>query len=363
MKIVADSKIPGITQFLSSECELELLPLEDITSITLRNADVLIGRSVLKVNKALLENTNVQVVGTCSSGTDHIDTNYLNEKGITLFSAPGSNAQGVADYVLWMLAFCEKNNINVCSSKRAGIIGAGYVGTKVRFVLETLGFNVIVNDPPKAAKDFSFDSATLAEIAECDLICVHSALTKTGDYPSYHLLSEDWWSLVKEKTVVINAARGAVIDTNALLKQKKALHLCLDVFENEPDINEDLLRRCMVATPHIAGHTIESFYRATQMIVEKVHGYFGLKNHAINAALPYKDNPQIDAHDCKHWYDVILKCYNFFPKLDLMPNSFYTVRNTYRDRHDFGAMQIKNTHFLSELDRCLLKKLQLNLEG
>jgi erythronate-4-phosphate dehydrogenase len=369
MKVVADNKIPGLSNLLSSEFDLELLPLEAINSETLKNADAFIGRSVLKVNKELLDNTKVQVVATCTSGTDHIDMNYLKEREIALFSAPGSNAQGVADYVLWMLAYCEKNHINVGANnirphKKAGIIGGGYVGTKVQSVLEILGFEVIVNDPPKALKDSTFISASLEEIADCDLICVHPFLTKTPPYPSYHLLAEDWWKLVKENTVFINAARGAVVDTNALLKQKKNIYLCLDVFEDEPNVNKKLIKQCVVATPHIAGHTIESFYRATEMIVDKIHHHFGVKNIKSSFSNDYSQEKaaSVDASYCCSWYDVILKCYNFCAKLELTPTTFYTLRNTYRDRHDFSALLIKTNEFLSDADRFLLEKLQLNVE-
>lgn len=374
MKVVADDKIPGLSDWLSPQFDLELLPLEAINSETLKDADVFIGRSVLKVNKALLDNTNVQVVATCTSGTDHIDVNYLKEREITLFSAPGSNAQGVADYILWILAYCAKNGFNVGEyysplqiqkmdvpiSKKAGIIGAGYVGTKVQFVLEILGFEVIVNDPPKALKDSSFISASLEEIAACDVICVHPALTKTLPYPSYHLLGQDWWKLVKDNTIFINAARGAVVDTNVLLQQKKNIYLCLDVFEDEPNVNETLIKQCLVATPHIAGHTIESFYCATQMIVNHIHRHFGIEK--IKNGKEEERATVVDGSDCHHWYEVILKCYNFGPKLELTPSSFYNLRNAYRNRHDFSALSIKNTQFLSDVDRFLLEKLQLNLE-
>jgi erythronate-4-phosphate dehydrogenase len=365
MKVVADEKIPGLSHYLSEQFELELLPLEKINAQTLRDADILIGRSVLKVNQALLENTSVRIVATCSSGTDHIDGEYLNKRGVKLFSAPGSNAQGVADYILWMLAYCEKQGVEL--KKNAGIIGAGHVGTKVQSVLETLGFNVIINDPPKASKDSHFISADLMEIAQCDLICVHAALTKESPYPSYHLLSESWWKRVKKNTVFINAARGAIVDTAALLQHNKNYYLCLDVFENEPNIDPTLIQECLMATPHIAGHTIESFYRATKMVVEQIHECVGNKINPPCTPL-YKGGETshedfiIDVSQCRHWYDVILKYYNFSSKVDLTPTSFYNLREMHRIRHDFSAMIIQNSHFLPESDRALLKRLQMNLE-
>ncbi len=361
MKVIADKKIPGLSDFLSKQLDLELLSLEDINAQALKNADILIGRSVLKVNEALLDNTSVRIVATCSSGTDHIDVNYLNERGIKLFSAPGSNAQAVTDYILWMVAYVQSQGKKF--AKKAGIIGAGYVGSKVKLLLETLGFQVIVNDPPRALRDPTFVSAELNEIAECDLICLHPSLSVEQPYPSYHLLSTAWWQKVKEHTVIINASRGAVIDTQALLAQNKKFILCCDVFENEPHVNQALIENCLIATPHIAGHTIESFYRATQMIVNQIHDKLGIVEK--NSPCPpfcQGETGTIDASSCRHWYDVILKCYNFRSKVDLTPTSFYTLRETHRIRQDFATMTIKNSYFLSESDRTILIRLQLKLE-
>lgn len=358
-RIVADNKIPGLLPNLT-DFDLTLLPPEAITAQSLRNADILICRSVLKVNRALLDNTPVKIVATPASGIDHIDTHYLEARGIPLFSAAGSNAQGVADYILWMIAWLEKNR--KLSGKRAGIIGAGHIGTKIQSLLHILGFEVLMNDPPRAFKDPHFISTDLYDLRQQDLICVHAALSREQPFSSYHLLSSGWFNELKENATLINAARGGIIDTQALLRHKKPLNLCLDVFENEPDIEgyEQLVKKCFITTPHIAGHTIESFYRATEMIVSQIKHYLSL-NAVSPFSIPNIPITPIDARECQYWYDVILKLYDFHSKLELIPTTFYTLRESHRMRHDFAKIPIRIGLGLPEKERLLLKKLQLNV--
>lgn len=309
---------------------LILLPVSDINISTLRDADVLICRSVLPVNQALLDNTHVRVVATASSGTDHIDARYLASRGIALFSAPGSNAQGVADYVLWMLAYLAKSGRII---KTAGIIGVGHVGRKVQGILDTLGLSVLLYDPPRALIEPDFISATLDEIAQQDVICVHASLSRDGRYPSEHLLSSDWLHKLKKNAILINAARGAILDTQAVLDLKDRDDICIiaDVFEHEPQIHPDFVRRCLMTTPHIAGHTVESFARATQMIVDQILGYFYM----------IKIPPAPSFYKGGNAYEKILQCYDFQsmpPEISppLSAENFYALRQYHGRRHDFS---------------------------
>jgi erythronate-4-phosphate dehydrogenase len=364
VKIVADNKIHGLSaQYLAEHFELELLPVDAINSITLQDADILLCRSVLRVNQVLLDNTSVKIVATVTSGIDHIDTHYLEQNNIRLFSAPGSNAQGVVDYVLWMVAYLENKQVFSQRKKTAGVIGAGHVGSKVQNLLTLLGFKVFMNDPLKAQSDTSFISENLDEIAKQDLICIHAALSKEQPFPSYHLLSTAWFKKLNPKTVLINAARGSIIDTQALLDcPQRTVRLCLDVFENEPNISATLIQQALVATPHIAGHTVESFYRATAMVLKQIYAYLEISwNPHIFPLRAQEIHQTIDASSCLRWYDVILKLYNFHSELELTPITFYTLREAHRVRHDFATISIQNTQHLPEFDRGLLKKLELNI--
>lgn len=380
MKIIADDKIPSLISLLGDAFDIELLPLNKINADTLQNADILICRSTLPVNQALLGNTPVKLVATATSGTDHIDKAYLSAKGIAVFSAPGSNAPAVADYILWMIAYLKKQGF---TGKTAGVIGAGHVGTQVQRLLETLGFEVFMNDPPKTLREAHFSSTDLQEIAECDLICVHAELSHELPYSSYHLLSDAWFNMLKPDAVLINAARGAIINSHALLAHKKNIYLCLDVFENEPYISENILQKAQFITPHIAGYSVESFLRASEMVSRQIGNYFGIDEESggdcqlSDVATRMKEASRpgmavhemamqpsllIDASECQFWHDVILKLYNFHSELDLTPETFYTLRERHRLRHDFSALSIKIGEQLPERDRCLLEKLLLKIQ-
>lgn len=373
MKIVADNKIPMLFQLLGKHFDLTMLPLEEINAQALKEVDILIVRSVLRVNQELLQNTRVSVVATVTSGTDHIDKDYLRKHNITLFSAPGSNAQGVVDYILWHVAYLTKHGyISHLPGNEAGIIGLGHVGTKVKQLLETLGFNVICYDPPKAVlSNSAYFEKDLNKIAEQDLICVHAELTYSTEfnpisYPSYHLLSTEWLQQVKKDAVIINAARGAIIDTAALLKENYPFNFCLDVFENEPNINETLVNNALTTTPHIAGHTIESFYRASTMIANAIKKHTGIAEPSFTKDLWNSENilPPILAQNCQHWYEVILMLYNFQSHTlnsSLTSANFYSMRAGHRFRHDFAAIPIVISKTLNASDQALLKNLGLNI--
>lgn len=363
MKIIADRNIPGLA-WLSSRVDLHLLPSEAIpTALHMEifsDVQGIIVRSIQRVDRALLENTNIKWVATPASGTDHIDKAYLDSQGISLFSAPGCNASGVADYMLWMVAYLEKQHL-FQEKKTAGIIGAGHVGKRVQKMLRTLGFDVLMYDPPLGIK------TDIKAIAACDLICVHSSLSYDGLYPSYHLLSSEWFRAMNEKAILINASRGAVIDTlvlNQYAQDHPSFHYGLDVFENEPCVVESVIQRSFISTPHIAGHTIESFYRATQKITTDIAQWIGIPIIGLAESMePIEPIMSIDATACQHWYDVILVLYPFQSSTSLTQGNFYAQREHYRTRHDFARIPIKISYSLPEADRLLLKNLSLYREN
>lgn len=374
MKVIADHKIPGLA-WLSWHVDLQLLPSEAIPSALHLDAfsDVqgIIVRSTQRVDRALLENTNIKWVATPASGTDHIDKAYLDSQGILLFAAPGCNASAVVDYVLWMVAYlARKHWLNVdtdaTEKKTAGIIGAGHVGKRVQKMLTLLGFEVFMYDPPQ---DIHTD---LNAIAACDLICVHPSLSHDGPYPSYHLLSSEWFQMMNKKAILINASRGAVINTQALnqyVQDHPSFYYGLDVFEQEPFVLESLIERSFMSTPHIAGHTIESFYRASHKITGDIAQWMGLPTTGLIETLQSMESvlnkliPPVDATHCQHWYDVILALYPFQSSEPLTAANFYAQREKYRSRHDFSRIPVKISYALPEADRLLLENLSLHLEN
>lgn len=268
MKIIVDDKIPHIADFFTQCDEMVYVPGEKITRADCQQADALLTRTVTTVDAALLAGTSVRFVGTATTGTDHIDTQWLEKHHVTLATAAGANAQAVAEYVICCLAALK------FQGKTAGVIGCGRIGRIVAAISKTLGFTVLCYDPLLTESlDFNFVSLEQL-VAESDLISIHTPLTTTGPYPTFHLLNESLLKKIKPNALLINTARGSVIDQTALLKKENIL-LCLDVWEKEPQISLALLQKATIATPHIAGYSLQAKYRATEMIYESAAKFFG----------------------------------------------------------------------------------------
>ncbi len=273
MNIVVDEQIPLVDELLTGHRVVKKPGLE-ICREDLRDAQMLWVRTQTQVNADLLRDTPVRFVGAATAGYDHLDTDWLEKHGIFWTNAPGANAIAVVEYVLMVIAALQSQNILTHGSLRAGVIGVGRVGSLVKEYLAQAGFQVLLNDPPRAEKEADFYSHSLEEFADLDLICIHPSLTRRGLYPSYHLLADEFFQNLKAGAVVLNAARGEVLATEVLLRQKH-LYLCCDVWENEPDINAELLRRAIIATPHIAAYSVAAKKRASLMLYSRAQDFFG----------------------------------------------------------------------------------------
>ncbi len=284
MKLVVDDKIPHISSFFTQCDDVVYLPGEQISNHDLRDADALITRTVTKINAPLLDNTAVKFVGTTTTGTDHIDIPWLAKNNITLATAAGANSQAVAEYVLCCLAALYKKDL-LHHKKVAGIIGCGRIGRIVANIFQTLGFEVICYDPLLTEKcHFNFVSLDTV-LSESDIISIHTPLTKIGSHPTFHFINDDTIKKIKPDAILINTARGEVIDQHALLQTKNMI-LCLDVWENEPHICLELLHKVLIGTPHIAGYSLDAKYCATQMIYERAAEFFGWSK-----IIPKKNKP------------------------------------------------------------------------
>ena len=271
---MADDKIPYIAEFFTPCDSIIMLPGESIAHHDLIDADILLTRTVTKINAHLLNNTSVKFVGTATTGTDHIETDWLTQQSIFLATAAGANSQAVFEYVSDCIAVLQKKNYLTGSTLTAGIIGFGRIGRLVADLLQALGFNVIIYDPLLTEK-LRYHFVSLDElIAYADLISIHTPLTKTGLFPTYHMINEILLKKIKSSAVLINTSRGSVIDQQALLNHKN-ITLCLDVWEHEPKISLELLNKVIIGTPHIAGYSMEAKYRATEMIYESAAQFFG----------------------------------------------------------------------------------------
>ena len=280
MKIVADSQIPLVQQAFSNIGDVLLYEDRKLTPQLISDADVLVVRSVSKVDAELLENSHVSFVATATSGIDHVDTEYLQQKNIGFASAHGSNALSVVEYVLsCMSILAEQNNFDLFK-KTVGIIGCGKVGSRLKSVLDTIGVNCVVNDPP--LKDKTGDSiyVDLQEIINSDIITLHVPLTSRGLYPTRNLVNENFLARMKKDAILINTSRGKVVDEMALKKyidHHENLSAVIDVWENEPDIDPGMLQRADIGTPHIAGYSIDAKIKATEMIYSEACRFFDIQ--------------------------------------------------------------------------------------
>ena len=278
MLIVADENIPLLDAFFAGFGEIRRVPGRAIDRATVEQADVLLVRSVTNVNRALLEGSKVRFVGTCTIGTDHLDLDYFTEAGITWSSAPGCNARGVVDYVLGsLMTLAEIEGVEL-PQRTYGVIGAGEVGGRLIKVLKGLGWNVKVCDPPRQAVEGG-DYVSLEQIIEqCDVISLHTPLTRTGAGATWHLFDEPRLQKLKPGTWLINAARGPVVDNAALhnvLLAREDLQAVLDVWEAEPEVDVDLAELCVLATPHIAGYSLDGKQRGTAQIYQAYCEFIG----------------------------------------------------------------------------------------
>lgn len=279
MRIVADENIPLLDEFFAGFGEIRRLPGRSIDAAAVADADLLLVRSVTQVDRALLDGSAVKFVGTCTIGTDHLDLDYFQQAGITWASAPGCNARGVVDYVLGsLLVLAEQQGVDL-ATRTYGVVGAGQVGSRLLKVLRGLGWRVLVCDPPRQAYEGG-DFVSLQQVlAECDVISLHTPLERLGEHPTYHLFDHARLAALKPGSWLINASRGAVVDNQALrelLPQRSDLQVVLDVWEGEPQADVELATLCRIATPHIAGYSLDGKLRGTAQIYQALCQHLGV---------------------------------------------------------------------------------------
>lgn len=356
MKILADASLQGLELLFPSPFHLSYYHNQDDIPSLLEDKDLLLCRSTLPVNATLFNKHRPSGVATASSGTDHVDVNFLNKEGIRFWDAKGSNAQSVADYVLSCIAFVEKHcGLN---GRKVGIIGAGAVGGLVGLSLQRLGFEMKYYDPPKSLIDNHFPSVSMEEILAADIICIHANLHNTPPYPSRQLISAAELSCIKDNTVIINAARGGIIYEEDLLKVSSSIIYCTDVYANEPDISEAIVDFACICTPHIAGHSIEAKQNVLQMLSQKLHHYFQVPlSSKLQASVGKTEKEGSITGSIKEnktsypsWQEHILSLYN--PNLEtqrmkqaeVKKTAFLSLRKAHTYRHDFKIESYLTLH-------------------
>lgn len=288
MKIVADENIVYVKEIFTPLGLIECLPGRSMTCGTLKGADVLLVRSVTSVNAELLEGTSVRFVGTCTIGTDHIDTDYLKKRGIAFADAVGSNANSVAEYVLTAILVLARQKGWDLNGKTLGVIGVGNIGSIIEKKAPALGLKVLPNDPPLQRKTADPRFVSLDEALQADIISLHVPLTTSGPDPTFHLINEKNLPRLKPHTVLINTSRGPVVDNHALkncLTARTIGPTVLDVWENEPNIDPQLLDLVAIGTAHVAGYSLDGKANGTAMLYAAVCDFFHLTGKANIAAL------------------------------------------------------------------------------
>jgi erythronate-4-phosphate dehydrogenase len=297
MKIVADANIPFVAECFSSIGQVRVVGGREITPSVAADADVLLVRSITSVGPELLAGGNVRFVGTATIGFDHIDRDFLEQNNIGFASAPGSNANSAAEYVIaGLLEVAQRHDLNLEGSS-IGIIGAGNVGGRVAGKCAALGMDVLLNDPPLQRLTQDAKYLPLGALFGCDFITLHTPLTLEGPDKTQHLADERFFSSLKEGCVFVNASRGSVVDGGALkaaMRSGRLQAVVLDVWEKEPAIDLELLKMVDIGTPHIAGYSLDGKIGGLIMIYKSVCEYFGLEpKFDVEDFLPEPSVPQV----------------------------------------------------------------------
>jgi erythronate-4-phosphate dehydrogenase len=354
MKILIDDKIPYIRGAFEEVAEVVYLPGSKTTAEIVRNADALITRTRTICNEKLLSGSSVKFIATATIGFDHIDTDYCDSVGIKWTNAPGCNSGSVEQYIASaLMVLAAKNGWNL-SEKCIGIVGVGNVGSKVARVSEIFGMKVLLNDPPRERAEGSEKFVNLQNIVDqADIITLHVPLNMKGEDATFHLGNEPFLNGLKRQPVLINSCRGEVVETNAVkeaLKSGKISAFVCDCWENEPNIDLDLLAMTEIATPHIAGYSKDGKAKGTMMSVKAISNFFGLGLNnwqPTGVELPLDPIIEIDGSGLSEQQIIskaILHTYDIRnDDRDLRNNvkKFEQLRGDYPTRREFPAYTIK----------------------
>ncbi|TYP92615.1 erythronate-4-phosphate dehydrogenase [Fodinibius salinus] len=280
INVLADRYLRNITSYLPDTINLDCYdPGNGVPDLT--DTDALLIRTVTDINKRTMPAIpkRLSFVGTGSAGIDHVDTDYLTQCGITFSNSAGCNARSVAEYVAVCLLYWSEQQEENVEQMTIGILGVGHVGTQVIKLLNNLNITTVAYDPPRAEREENFDSATLQQILQCDILSFHTPLTHSGEHPTYHWLAEDKLNN-QQFSLIINAARGGVIDEQAVcnaMTEDRVGDIIIDVWEGEPQLQLSTANQAFIITPHIAGYSIQAKRNASKFMVDAMLDHFDLE--------------------------------------------------------------------------------------
>ena len=369
MKIVADDKIPFLKGVFEPFAELVYLPGQNISRADLKNADALITRTRTICDKQLLHATQVSFIATATIGYDHIDTAWCESNGIHWTNAAGCNAGSVAQYIAAVLVHLSRKHNFRFADRTLGVIGVGNVGRNILNVAEALGLRVVCNDPPRVRKSGACGFVSLDGIfREADIITLHTPLNHEGIDKTFHLVDAEFMKHCRKETILINSSRGEVVDNRALydaLSQQLIADAVCDVWENEPNIDNNLLEKVALGTPHIAGYSADGKANGTTMVVQAIARTFGIPellrwkpyaiqkpaNNLINIDCTSIDDQEALCRAIEATYPISRDDQN----LRANPNYFEKIRGDYPLRREFQAYQVNLKNGRQSLIESLIK--------
>ncbi|MCP4296179.1 MAG: 4-phosphoerythronate dehydrogenase [Proteobacteria bacterium] len=360
MKIAVDCNIPYGREAFSTLGDVALFEQSEITNRSLAPFDALIIRSTCKVDVDLLKHRNIRFVGSTTIGFDHIDRKYLTQQGITFSSAPGCNAEAVGEFVINAILSFLKRDTTTINDQCLGIIGMGNTGSALNRKAGMIGLQTCLCDPllqqiDKDTEYLSFEQT----IKKATILSFHVPLTTTGSHPTYHLLNDRVMQLLTPNTTLINTSRGEVFDQRSVLKYRNKLKgLILDVWENEPGISVELLNITDIATPHIAGYSIQGKLKATEIIYKKYCRFLQqspswnpqTSHHCQERIIDFSKEVTDLSELLKLTYDIYqddadLRAFNNSQSL---ADRFKSLRDNYTYRSEFGTHRIKHPGSISK---------------
>lgn len=353
MKIIADDKIPFLRGILEPYAEVTYLPGREISKEIIKDADALLIRTRTKCTRSLLKGTNVRFIATATIGFDHIDTRFCERNGIAWANAPGCNSSSVQQYItVSLLKMAHEHKVSL-QEKTIGIVGVGNVGSKVEKTARILGMNILLNDPPRARKEGRKSFVEMDTILkESDIITLHVPYYVVGKDSTYHFFNQEIFEKMKKGCWILNSSRGEVAKTSALkraIDSGKVRGAILDVWENEPDIDLELMSKTFISTPHIAGYSTDGKANGTAMVVNSLCKFFNipLKNWYPDN-IPQPSDPLI-IEDGKGKSDeeivrnIVTRTYNISQDdkaFRSSPSDFENLRGNYPLRREFTSYKI-----------------------
>ena len=359
IRITADSQIPEIenslAEFLKADYSIDYFDSNTLTACDLKNTDALLVRSTLSVNQALCQDTKISFVASATAGINHLDIDYLDSKNISWSYAPGCNAFSVIHYVLAAIGELIKDGmLNVRQS--IGIVGYGNIGKRLYKLLKALNFEVYACDPFLANPEL----VSLDKVLACDLVTIHVPLSASGQYPTLNIINESHIEKLSNK-ILINTSRGEVVSEELVLQSQDLIYIA-DVWMNEPSPSLKMIETSYIATPHIAGYSIEGRLNGAKIIAKECAKIFKcLKPSETKtvqpSAWPYDLNNIVrDIHNVSFPISLfsseldLKSISDSFKKLSIanLESGFRFQRESHSPRNDFNSFSFKG---ISELDQ------------